>query len=54
MLGVTILLIGFLFTYLIKKAPEGFQDEEGFHYGVKEDWEIIYEEEFQKKINDSI
>lgn len=39
---------------LVKNAPEGYQNERGFHYGRPDDWDYIYEDELRKRIDDAI
>jgi hypothetical protein len=37
---------------MIILAPEGYEDEEGFHLGSRE--QQIYKEELQRKLDDAI
>jgi hypothetical protein len=39
---------------MLYTAPKGYEDEDGFHLGGEsEEWEKIYREELQRKLDDA-
>jgi len=37
-IGVFILCILVVFYLMVKNAPEGYEDKDGFHYGKEDKW----------------
>jgi hypothetical protein len=38
---------------MIYTAPEGYEDEQGFHCCDSKDWEQIYRDEMQRRLDDA-
>ena len=40
-ISLSFLILAGVMVYLYKNAPEGYEDEKGFHYGKKDDKDSI-------------
>ena len=48
------LIVVFIFLWIVFTAPKGYEDEDGFHLDSEsEEWEKIYREELQRKLDDA-